>query len=155
MATDVAFLIAAYGALLALGLQLVFVGTTTAIARRYAGVTGLALGVAYAGPGIGVALALPIAAGLIPELGWRAAAVGFAGLSLVALPFVLAHDQRPGSGSAGRRPRRRGRTPRARRPEACTRLPPRARSPPRRSLFRRAAAVDPTPSAGPCGLAAS
>jgi len=30
--------------------QFVFVGTTTAIARRYAGVAGLALGVAYAGP---------------------------------------------------------------------------------------------------------
>jgi MFS family permease len=44
--------------------------------------------VAYAGPGIGVALALPLAAGLIPELGWRSAAVGFAGLSFVALPFV-------------------------------------------------------------------
>jgi MFS family permease len=88
MATDVAFLIAAYGAFLALGLQLVFVGTTTVIARRYAGATGLALGVAYAGPGIGVALALPLAAGLIPQLGWRSAAVGFAGLSLVALPFV-------------------------------------------------------------------
>jgi MFS family permease len=88
MATDVAFLIAAYGALLALGLQLVFVGTTTVIARRYAGATGLALGVAYAGPGIGVALALPLAAGLIPQLGWRSAAFGFAGLSLVALPFV-------------------------------------------------------------------
>ncbi|MGZ6214581.1 MAG: MFS transporter, partial [Candidatus Limnocylindria bacterium] len=87
-ATDVAFLIAAYGVLLALGLQLVFVGTTTAIARRYAGATGLALGVAYAGPGIGVALALPLAAGLIPQLGWRSTAVGFAGLSLVALPFV-------------------------------------------------------------------
>jgi MFS family permease len=87
-ATDPAFLIAAYGVLLALGLQLVFVGSTTVIARRYAGATGLALGVAYAGPGIGVALALPLAAGLIPQLGWRSAAVGFAGLSLVALPFV-------------------------------------------------------------------
>ncbi len=88
-ATDVAFLMAAYGVLLAVGLQLVFVGTTTVIARRYAGATGLALGVAYAGPGIGVALALPLAAGLIPQLGWRSAAVGFAGLSLIALPFVL------------------------------------------------------------------
>jgi MFS family permease len=87
-ATDVAFLIAAYGVFLALGLQLVFVGTTTAVARRYAGVTGLALGIAYAGPGIGVALALPLAAGLIPEVGWRSAAIGFAVLSLAALPFV-------------------------------------------------------------------
>jgi len=62
-ASDVAFLMAAYGALLAIGVQLVFVGTSTAMARRYAGAAGLALGVAYAGPGIGVALALPVAAG--------------------------------------------------------------------------------------------
>jgi MFS family permease len=87
-ASDVAFLMAAYGTLLAIGIQLVFVGTTTAIARRYAGVAGLALGVAYAGPGIGVALALPIAAGLIPEIGWRSTAAVFGGVTLVALPFV-------------------------------------------------------------------
>jgi MFS family permease len=87
-ASDVAFLIAAYGALLAIGVQLVFVGTTTAMARRYAGVAGLALGIAYAGPGIGVALALPIAATAIPEIGWRATAGFFAVISLVAIPFV-------------------------------------------------------------------
>lgn len=87
-ASDVAFLIAAYAVFLAIGLQLVFVGTTTAIARRYAGVTGLALGIAYAGPGIGVALALPIAAGAMPELGWRSMSLVFAGLSLTAIPFV-------------------------------------------------------------------
>jgi MFS family permease len=88
-ATDVALLIAAYGVLLALGLQLVFVGVSTAIARRYPGAAGLALGIAYAGPGIGVALALPVAAGIIPGLGWRNVAVGFAALSLAAVPFVL------------------------------------------------------------------
>jgi MFS transporter, OFA family, oxalate/formate antiporter len=87
-ASDVAFLMAAYGTLLAIGIQLVFVGTTTAVARRYAGVAGLALGVAYAGPGIGVALALPIAAGLIPEIGWRSTAAAFGAVTLVALPFV-------------------------------------------------------------------
>ena len=88
VAPDAVLLIAAYGALLAVGLQLVFIGTTTAVARRYAGVAGLALGVSYAGPGIGVALALPIAAVAIPELGWRATTLIFGGLSLVALPFV-------------------------------------------------------------------
>jgi MFS family permease len=87
-ATNVVLLVVAYGALLALGVQLVFVGTTTAMARRYAGVAGLALGIAYAGPGIGVAVALPIAAGAIPSIGWRETAGIFAGLSLVALPFV-------------------------------------------------------------------
>ena len=74
--------------MLAVGVQLVFVGTTTAVARRYAGVAGLALGVAYAGPGIGVALALPVAATVIPEIGWRSTAGIFAALSLLALPFV-------------------------------------------------------------------
>ena len=88
VASDVAFLMAAYGAFLAIGVQLVFVGTTTAIARRYAGVAGLALGITYAGPGIGVALALPIAAGLIPQLGWRATAGIFGVMSLAAIPFV-------------------------------------------------------------------
>jgi MFS family permease len=88
VATGVVFLMAAYGALLAIGIQLVFVGTTTAMARRYAGAAGLALGVAYAGPGIGVALALPLAAGLIPELGWRSTAGAFAVISLIAVPFV-------------------------------------------------------------------
>lgn len=87
-ASEMVFLIAAYGIVLALGLQLVFVGTTTAIARRYAGATGLALGVAYAGPGIGVALALPIAATAIPDLGWRSVALAFAVLSLAGVPFV-------------------------------------------------------------------
>ena len=88
IATDVAFLMAAYGALLAIGIQLVVVGTTTAMARRYAGAAGLALGVAYAGPGIGVALALPLAAGLIPEIGWRSTAGAFGVISLIAVPFV-------------------------------------------------------------------
>ena len=88
MASDVAFLVAAYGVFLAIGLQLTFVGVTTAVARRYAGVAGLALGVAYAGPGIGVAVILPLAAGAIPQLGWRSMATIFAGMSLLAVPFV-------------------------------------------------------------------
>ena len=106
MASDVAFLMAAYGALLAIGVQLVFVGTTTAMARRYAGVTGLALGIAYAGPGIGVALALPIASGLIPEIGWRSTAAAFAAISLLALPFVWIMTMGPAvlvAGSAKKR----------------------------------------------------
>ena len=47
---------------LALGLQLTFVGVSTAIARRYAGVAGLALGVALRRPRC-VAVFLPLAAG--------------------------------------------------------------------------------------------
>ncbi|HEX7498306.1 MAG TPA: MFS transporter [Candidatus Limnocylindrales bacterium] len=89
VAPNAAILIALYGTLLAVGLQLVFVGTTTAVARRYAGVAGLALGVSYAGPGIGVAVALPLAAVAIPAWGWQTTTLVFGALALVALPFVL------------------------------------------------------------------
>jgi MFS transporter, OFA family, oxalate/formate antiporter len=114
-ASDVSFLVAAYGIFLALGLQLTFVGVTTAIARRYAGMTGLALGIAYAGPGIGVALILPLAATAIPDLGWRSISQVFAGMSLLAVPFVwlmtsgaavLVPSSRPvAEGGAARTPR--------------------------------------------------
>jgi MFS family permease len=88
VAPDIALVVLAYAAFMALGLQLAFIGTTTAVARRYAGVSGLALGIAYAGPGIGVAVALPLAAGLIGSVGWRAAALAFLASSLVGVAFV-------------------------------------------------------------------
>lgn len=89
LAPDIGILTLAYGIFLAVGLELVFVGTTTAIARRYAGVAGLALGVAYAGPGIGVAVALPIVASVLHSTDWRAVTAGFAVLSLAGIPFVV------------------------------------------------------------------
>ncbi len=88
LASDVGLLVFAYGILLAVGLELVFVGTTTAISRRYAGMTGLALGIAYAGPGAGVAIALPLVTSAIPAIGWREILAIFGFLSLAGLPFV-------------------------------------------------------------------
>ena len=88
VAPDISLVILAYAAFHALGLQLAFIGTTTAIARRYAGMSGLALGIAYAGPGIGVAVALPVAAGLIQTAGWRSASLAFLAASLVGVVFV-------------------------------------------------------------------
>ncbi|TAL11077.1 MAG: MFS transporter [Chloroflexota bacterium] len=88
LAPDISIVILAYAAFHALGLQLAFIGTTTAIARRYAGMSGLALGIAYAGPGIGVAVALPVAAGLIQTAGWRSTSLVFLGASLVGVIFV-------------------------------------------------------------------
>lgn len=88
IAPDVSFLVLAYGVALAIGLDLVFVGTSTAIARRYAGLTGLALGIAYAGPGIGVAVALPLIGPALESVGWRGAAVAFGVASIAGLPFV-------------------------------------------------------------------
>ncbi|HEX8941117.1 MAG TPA: MFS transporter [Candidatus Limnocylindrales bacterium] len=89
VAPDIGLLTLAYGIFLAVGLELVFVGTTTAIARRYAGVAGLALGVAYAGPGVGVAIALPVVTAVLRGTDWRVVTAGFAALSLVGIPFVL------------------------------------------------------------------
>jgi predicted MFS family arabinose efflux permease len=57
LAQEISLVILAYAVFMALGLQLSFIGTSTAIARRYEGMSGLALGIAYAGPGLGVAIA--------------------------------------------------------------------------------------------------
>ncbi len=88
LAPDIALVVLAYAAFHAIGLQLAFIGITTAVARRYAGASGLALGIAYAGPGIGVAIALPVAAGLIASAGWRSAALAFLASSLIGVAFV-------------------------------------------------------------------
>ncbi|HET9682180.1 MAG TPA: MFS transporter [Candidatus Limnocylindrales bacterium] len=88
LAPDISLVVLAYAAFHALGLQLAFIGITTAVARRYAGASGLALGIAYAGPGIGVAIALPVAASLIESGGWRTAALAFLAASLVGVVFV-------------------------------------------------------------------
>jgi MFS family permease len=88
LAPDIALVILAYAAFHALGLQLAFIGITTAVARRYAGMSGLALGVAYAGPGVGVAIALPVAAGLVERAGWRSVSLAFLAASLAGVAFV-------------------------------------------------------------------
>ena len=88
LAGDMGSLVLAYGIVLALGLELVFVGTTTAIARRYAGAAGAALGIAYAGPGIGVAVALPAVSALLTAADWRMVTAGFGAAAVAGLPFV-------------------------------------------------------------------
>jgi len=88
LSTDISLIILAYAAFHAIGLQLAFLGISTAIARRYAGVSGLALGIAYAGPGIGVALALPLAARLIETAGWRSTSLVFMAACLIGVAFV-------------------------------------------------------------------
>jgi MFS family permease len=88
LAGDISLIILAYAAFHAIGLQLAFIGISTAIARRYAGMSGLALGIAYAGPGIGVAVALPVAAQLIQTAGWRSTSLAFMASCLVGVAFV-------------------------------------------------------------------
>jgi MFS family permease len=88
LAPDISLIILAYAAFHAIGLQLAFIGISTAIARRYAGMSGLALGIAYAGPGIGVAVALPLAAQLVQTAGWRSTSLVFMASCLVGVAFV-------------------------------------------------------------------
>jgi MFS family permease len=106
LAPDISIVILAYAALHAMALQLAFIGTTTAIARRYAGISGLALGLTYAGPGVGVAVALPVAAGFIATVGWRATSLVFLGASLVGVGFVWLMTAGPAIVVPARRDRR-------------------------------------------------
>jgi MFS family permease len=117
LAGDISLVILAYGVFMAIGLQLAFIGTSTAIARRYAGMSGLALGIAYAGPGIGVAVALPLAAGLIETAGWRSTSLVFMASCLIGVAFVWLMTSgpaivvpAPGSKSTARPTTRSGRT---------------------------------------------
>ena len=107
LAQDISLVILAYAVFMAMGLQLSFIGTSTAIARRYAGMSGLALGIAYAGPGIGVAIALPLAGGIIATVGWRATALVFLATCLVGVAFVWLMTSGPAVVVPARRPDRR------------------------------------------------
>jgi len=107
LASEISLVILAYAVFMALGLQLSFIGTSTAIARRYAGMSGLALGIAYAGPGIGVAIALPIAGGLIATAGWRSTSLVFLASCLVGVAFVWLMTSGPAIVVPARRPERR------------------------------------------------
>jgi MFS family permease len=106
LARDISLVILAYAVFMALGLQLSFIGTSTAIARRYAGMSGLALGIAYAGPGIGVAVALPVAGALIRTAGWRPASLVFLGTCLLGVAFVWLMTTGPAIVVPARRPER-------------------------------------------------
>jgi MFS family permease len=107
LARDISLVILAYAVFMALGLQLSFIGTSTAIARRYAGMSGLALGIAYAGPGLGVAVALPIAGGLIQTAGWRSASLLFLATCLAGVAAVWLMTSGPAIVVPARRPERR------------------------------------------------
>ncbi len=107
LAQEISLLILAYAVFMALGLQLSFIGTSTAIARRYEGISGLALGIAYAGPGIGVAIALPVAAGLIATVGWRSMSLAFLATCLIGVVFVWLMTSGPAIVVPARRTNRR------------------------------------------------
>jgi MFS family permease len=107
LAQEISLVILAYAVFMALGLQLSFIGTSTAIARRYAGMSGLALGIAYAGPGIGVAIALPVAGGLIATAGWRSTSLVFLASCLVGVAFVWLMTSGPAIIVPARRSERR------------------------------------------------
>jgi len=67
LAQEISVVVLASAVFMALGLLPSLIGTSTAIARRYNGRSGLALGNAHAGPGIGV----PIERAAVESLSWR------------------------------------------------------------------------------------
>jgi MFS family permease len=149
LARDISLVILAYAVFMALGLQLSFIGTSTAIARRYAGMSGLALGIAYAGPGIGVAIALPIAGGLIHTAGWRSASLVFLATCLVGVAFVWLMTSGPAIVVPARRPdRRRTSAPSDVRGAAPARAPSSAPAPVSMTAEHRPLAVGEPLSAG-------
>ena len=112
LAGDISLVILAYAVFMAIGLQLAFIGTSTAIARRYEGMSGLALGIAYAGPGIGVAVALPLSRpGSSRPAGWRETSLVF----MASMPgrgrLRLDDDERTGHRRAAPGTRRSRTTP--------------------------------------------
>jgi MFS family permease len=121
LAGDISLIILAYAVFHAIGLQLAFIGISTAIARRYAGMSGLALGIAYAGPGIGVAVALPVAATLIQTAGWRSTSLAFMASCLIGVAFVWMMTSGPPivvPAPGARRPRSRAQAPSSERSSA-------------------------------------
>lgn len=135
LAHEISLVILAYAVFMSLGLQLSFIGTSTAIARRYAGMSGLALGICYAGPGIGVAIALPLAGGLIATAGWRSTSLVFLASCLVGVAFVWLMTSGPAIVVPARRPERRR-----------TSVPSEVRGPARTSSEAAAATGGPTPA---------
>jgi MFS transporter, OFA family, oxalate/formate antiporter len=141
LAPDISLVILAYGVFHALGLQLAFLGISTAIARRYAGLSGLALGIAYAGPGVGVAIALPTAASVIQSVGWRPTALLFLAACLVGVAFVFVMTSGPAIVVPARRANRSDSRPDAR-PPAATGTPMRGEPISAGQRTRRAAEAD-------------
>ncbi|MCP4416455.1 MAG: MFS transporter [Chloroflexi bacterium] len=80
----------AYGIVVGLGITILGLGLQASVVSRwFRKKLGLAIGLTFAGTGIGTLVITPAAEYLVSQVGWRTAYLVLAGLAVAIIPFIL------------------------------------------------------------------